>query len=141
MLASGSVIWGEATHRKPSLKLKVSTHNGFVPFTLTLSGEVIGVAAAESRLCYVSVERTITGPDGRPLDATDQFPCFAASSSDTELHSFKKELMLDEPGTYRYRIVIPREKGKRFYSVSQEVRAIAEPGSLRSLGDRSRPDG
>ena len=138
LLAPGQASRADVDHPRPTVKLKVSTHNGFIPFTLILTGEVTGVVAPEARLCYVGVERTITGPNGKPLDAVDQFPCFAASSSDTEVHSFKKELTLDESGIYRYRMVIPREKGKRLYSISQEVRAIAEPGSLRNLDDSSR---
>jgi hypothetical protein len=112
---------------RKNLKLRVSTHHGYVPVELRLEGNLEGLAFDGPATCLISVEYSYTTPGGYPLQAKEEFPCTGsgggAGPGDSILpRTFVKNLTLEEPGTYSYRIVVEPRGGHRIAGTTQEVK-------------------
>ena len=122
--------------KKPHLKLRVSTHHGFLPFQVTLKGELKGVDPADWARCLVRVEYSYTTPGGLDLTSMDEFPCLDEEHAAEIPATFEKTLRPKEPGTYLYRIILEPRDGRRLAGTTQEVRVFRAPVELGVTGTR-----
>jgi hypothetical protein len=123
---SASAVAG-ARPARPGMKLRVSTHHGYLPLTVTVEGKLADTEPAAIDACLLSVEWTYTPPGGQTLNSKEESPCVEPPSQIRVPESFKKDVTLKEAGTYSYRIILVGKEGKRFASTSQEVRVIKGP--------------
>src|SRR5258706_2925303 len=100
-----------AQPRRPDLKLRVSTHHGFMPLDLALDGSIGAEDRSAFQSCLVTVERTYTTPGGQELNSKKESPCIESASTTNVPESFKMKVSLDEPGTYSYRLVLVSPAG------------------------------
>jgi hypothetical protein len=122
---------------RPVMKLRVSTHHGYLPLTVRVEGTLADTEPAAIDACFLSVEWTYTPPGGQRLNSKKESPCVEPPSQVAVPESFKKDVTLEEAGTYSYRIVLVGKEGKRFASTSQEVRVIKGPVEVGITGTRT----
>jgi len=132
-----STLAAATAGKKPDLKLRVSTHHGFLPFQVTLKGELKGVDPADWARCLVRVEWSYTTPGGLDLTSLDELPCLDGEHAAEIPASFEKTLRPKEPGTYLYRIILEPRDGRRLAGTTQEVRVFRAPVELGVKGTRS----
>lgn len=121
---------------KPELRLRVSTHHGFVPLKLILAGELIGIGEEKIRTCSIVYERTWK-VSGKELKETHQTACAARRGGRLPAR-FSKELTLEKIGTYSFRIVVEPVEERRIVGMSHEVRVFQAPVVITLPGN---PDG
>jgi len=118
------LITGATPSGRPDMKLKVSTHHGFVPLSLDLEGSILGADRSAIASCVVTSEWSYRTPGGQDLISKKESPCVEAATETTLPESFKLRQVLSEPGTYSFRMVLVSRTGKRYASTSQEVKVI-----------------
>ncbi|HEY3176642.1 MAG TPA: hypothetical protein VGK94_12880 [Candidatus Polarisedimenticolia bacterium] len=122
---------------RPEMKLRVSTHHGYLPLSLSLEGMVTGTEPAGIQECLLTVEWSYTTPGGQRLNSKTESPCVDTPAEARVPESFKKSVTLKEAGTYSYRIVLVGKEGKRFASTSQEVQVIKSPLEVGAAATRT----
>ena len=120
---------GEATEpQSPTslarqLYLRVSTHSGRQPLELGIMGELRGIDPAMLESCTIRVEfRTYVTLLEMKLEERTDYPCIADTMPGNPLSTFKKKLILSEPGNYLLRIMLLPKEGRPIAGMTQEVR-------------------
>jgi len=111
----------------PAVTLRVSTHHGFRPLTLTLTGTLIGVSASDPEFCHAGIEWVGDTPGGRVIVSRQDPKCLHPPEQVAVQFSYEKMITLDDPGLYNYRFLLYRRDGSRLESTSQEVRVMDVP--------------
>ena len=110
---------------KPELRLRVSTHSGVIPLELELKGRLIGVDLETIKACYLRSEWTYDSPGGfKFYSGIEEVPCAGEGKEAVIPEAFEKSLLIDQPGTYSYRIILEPIDGRRRAGTSQEVRVF-----------------
>jgi hypothetical protein len=125
---------------KPRVKLAVSSHHGFVPFTITLEAELIGFDEGDPRSCVVRVERESAPGKGQPRQSKRESPCENPGGRENLPKKFEQDFDLFELGTYSYRIVLKTREGDIVLSPAREVRALRAPLEIRGTVRGTAPD-
>ncbi len=108
----------------PRLKLSVSTHHGFSPVTITLTGMLDGVEVNDQQFCHVGVEWETSSPLGT-VSTSKQDPRCLHPPEQTEVQFvFSKVITLRRPGNYTYRLILHRRDGDVLRSNTQAVRVL-----------------
>ena len=111
----------------PAVVLTVSTHHGFRPLTLVLTGTLIGVSPADPEYCHAGIEWVADTPGGRVIVSRQDPKCLHPPEQVAVQLSYEKVITLDDAGLYNYRFLLYRRDGSRLESTSQEVRVMDVP--------------
>ena len=111
----------------PAVQLAVSTHHGFRPLTLTLTGTLTGVQGNDPEYCHAGIEWEATTPSGRFLVSREDPKCLHPPEQVAVQLSYTKVVTLEDPGLYQYRFLLYRRDGSRLSSTTQEVRVMDLP--------------
>jgi len=110
---------------KPRVTLDVSTHHGFSPVTLTLSGQLLGVNPSDPQYCHIGVEWEVTSPIGGRSSSKQDPRCLHPPEQVEVERSFAKVVTLWRPGNYTWRLILYRRDGEVLQSNMQEVRVLS----------------
>ena len=113
-----------ADSRGPVVHLTVSTHHGFRPLTLTLTGHLSGVEPTDEQFCHVGVEWEQRTPTGLTVSSKEDPKCLHPPEQIDVQTAFTKVVTLSSPGTYVYRLILHRRDGDRVLSNTQEVTVL-----------------
>ncbi|HKY33830.1 MAG TPA: hypothetical protein VJV23_14965 [Candidatus Polarisedimenticolia bacterium] len=119
--------WIPAPYAAPKAKarLSVSTHHGSVPLAVKLTGTLRNVEGVLPEDCALRVEWTHVTPGGQRFDSTKETPCLEEGQGDpaAPITGFERQILLEEEGTYTYRIVLYPDSEERIAGNTQDIKA------------------
>jgi hypothetical protein len=118
---------------KPKLELSVSTFNGYIPLALKITGAIKDVDVASIEKCEISVEWQGEKVPGILRNSKDYLPCVADGKA-ALTSEIRREFVIEEPGTYSYRLVVTPKDGKPVASASREVKVVRTPLEMKVTG-------
>ena len=114
------------------LYLRVSTHSGRQPLELNLMGELRGIDPAEMESCTIRVDRFSVTPLEKRLEERVEHPCIAGTVPGIPtLPTFKRKLILQEPGDYVLRIVLQPRERPPIAGMTHEVKVYKAPVEIK----------
>jgi len=127
LLAAAAGQAAEATYQAPTaeqeLYLRVSTHSGLFPLEVDLRGELRGVDLTTIQSCTIRVDRTYLTPSGMNLVERAEHACIAGAVPENPiLPTFKRTLVLQEPGDYLLRIMLQPKEGRPIAGMTHPVK-------------------
>ncbi|MGH9868768.1 MAG: hypothetical protein ACREAA_11475 [Candidatus Polarisedimenticolia bacterium] len=111
----------------PTAHLVVSTHHGYQPLTITLTGTLTGVDATDPDYCHAAIEWEASSPSGVSTVSRQDPKCLHPPEQVAVQFTFNKTVTLDYAGLYNYRFIVYRRDGSKLISAAQEVRVLAFP--------------
>ena len=122
---------------KISLRLKTSTHHGYVPLTVKLDGELVGADVADLNTCLLSEEWTgETLTSAPPPNTKRTIPCVTSLDDGRVPREFHREVTLQEPGIYNYQILLTPSGQRTMASRSIEIKAVRSRYNVKGTVDR-----
>ena len=109
----------------PAPVLKVSTHSGAVPLSLEVKGDLTALPAGDLKACRVRVDRVYVAPSGIRLDERTEHPCGPRAGEAPASQTFKKTIVLKEPGDYALRIILTPAEGREIAGMTQDVKVYS----------------
>lgn len=141
VLLGGSVdstAWAKsARHANPGLWIVTDRVVGFVPFTVSVYGKVLGPLPGEIEICRSEVAR-LTEPGSARLHAGPGVPadtqaagfdpmgtCLSGRVERTpDGYDYAHEMRFDRPGVYQVQLVMVDREGRRIISNAVQVNAL-----------------
>jgi hypothetical protein len=96
------------------MSLRLSTHSGRVPLTLTVKGDVSRIPPETIATCHLRIDRAYTSPGGLTFNERTLVPCSGGPL-------FEQTLELKELGEYQIRIILKPKEGRELAGTTQEV--------------------
>jgi hypothetical protein len=115
---------GEADQpAKIDLRLKPSTHHGYAPLSIQLDGELVGVEDSDLNSCLISEEWTgETMTSGPPPNTKHTIPCVTRLEDGRVPRRFQRDVTIEEPGSYIYRILVTPSGQRTIASRSIDIK-------------------
>ena len=110
---------------KPRVTLDASTHHGFSPVTVTLTGQLLGVDPADPQYCHIGVEWEVTSPFAGRSSSKQDPRCLHPPEQVEADRNFAKIITLWQVGNYTWRLVLYRRDGEKLLSNTTEVRVLS----------------
>jgi len=114
----------EDTPVRPKVRLSVSTHHGFAPLDIVLTGQLEGVDLTDQQYCHVGVEWEISSPLGTVSTSKQDPRCLHPPEQTQVQFVFSKVTTLSRPGDYTYRLILHRRDGEPLMSNTQAVKVL-----------------
>ena len=132
--AGSQATEGEASQStKVTLRLKTSATKGYAPMTVRLDGELVGADQGDLDTCLLSEEwigETLTSSP--PPNTKRTIPCVTSLDDGKVPRKFHRDVTLQEPGIYRYRILFTPRGQRTTASRSIEIRAFDSRVNVKS---------
>ena len=84
---------------RPVMKLRVSTHHGYLPLDVTLEGKLAGTGPTAIERCLVSVEWNHTSPGGLKLNSKSKTRCGKWSATNMPAGTHRSRGRSSHPGS------------------------------------------
>lgn len=139
MLLAATAQAADATYQAPTaeqeLYLRVSTHSGELPLEVDLRGELRGFDLTTIQSCKIRVDRTYLTPSRMTLVERAEHPCLAGAVPENPiLPTFKRTLVLQEPGDYLLRIMLQPKEGRPIAGMTHPVKVYKAPLQIGVIG-------
>jgi len=122
LVVAGGLAWaGEEISPASLLNLTVSTHSGRAPLYLTLEGSLAGVEPALAATCQLQSEYEYAHKSGNPVNSRKTSACAEEPGALSITPTFRKDLVLSEPGTCTCRILLQGKDGRQIAGKTHHV--------------------
>ncbi len=133
-----SSVWAKTSrHTSPGLWIVTDRIVGFVPFTVSVYGKVLGPLPGEIEICRSEVARLTESGSARlhvgPAVLADTQPggfdpmgsCLSGQVARTpDGYDYAHEMRFDRPGVYQVQLVMVDREGRRIISNAVQVNAL-----------------
>ncbi len=129
---------GEANQpTKVSLKLKTSATKVYAPLAISLEGELVGADEEDLNTCLLSEEWIGETNIGQAPNTKHTIPCVTSMEDGKVPRKFQREVNLEKPGTYIYKILFTPRGHRTMASRSIEIRAYPAQFEVKSTANGS----